>query len=272
MKQVKGKNVTAKQITKQIRNPGKGNPEASTPTAAVGNFYPGLELNFQNAWKRIFDGIELLEWNGEVAGASSDEFKHLVGKFLISVDSHQIYREVNVPENVRDPNNPASERTHHFFLEWSNALARVHHEKGGSGNKAVCEFGQIVNGKLKITDELELEVNQLMEPKSSLISMETTHPGELTESLCSPWQTDYLGCSCFYWASNRPDYVNISDDGMDGHNWINESREVENGKNFYTMRPEKLFTHEGVMQGWEEKYQSVIGERDSPDGKIPQDD
>lgn len=30
-------------------------------------------------------------------------------------------------------------------------------------------------------------------------------PGELTQSLCSPWTHDFRDCGCFYWASNHPD-------------------------------------------------------------------
>jgi hypothetical protein len=45
--------------------------------------------------------------------------------------------------------------------------------------------------------------------ETAVISRETSLPGDITESLCSPWQTDYVGCACFYWASNRPDFVNI---------------------------------------------------------------
>jgi hypothetical protein len=32
-------------------------------------------------------------------------------------------------------------------------------------------------------------------------------PGELTQSLCSPWTHDFRDCGCFYWASNHPDIV-----------------------------------------------------------------
>ncbi len=32
-------------------------------------------------------------------------------------------------------------------------------------------------------------------------------PGELTMSMCSPWQHDFRDCACHYWASNRPDVV-----------------------------------------------------------------
>ena len=32
-------------------------------------------------------------------------------------------------------------------------------------------------------------------------------PGELLQSLCSPWQHDFRDCGCHYWASNHPDVV-----------------------------------------------------------------
>lgn len=32
-------------------------------------------------------------------------------------------------------------------------------------------------------------------------------PGELTQSLCSPWTHDFRDCGCYYWASNHPDIV-----------------------------------------------------------------
>ena len=32
-------------------------------------------------------------------------------------------------------------------------------------------------------------------------------PGELTESMCNPWQHDFRDCACYYWASNHPDVV-----------------------------------------------------------------
>jgi len=36
-------------------------------------------------------------------------------------------------------------------------------------------------------------------------------PGELTQSLCSPWQHDFRDCACNYWAANHPDIVLTED-------------------------------------------------------------
>lgn len=44
------------------------------------------------------------------------------------------------------------------------------------------------------------------DPRTGVIDA-TYQPGELTQSLCSPWQHDFRDCSCTYWASNHPDIV-----------------------------------------------------------------
>lgn len=44
------------------------------------------------------------------------------------------------------------------------------------------------------------------DPRTGVIDT-TYQPGELTQSLCSPWQHDFRDCSCTYWASNHPDIV-----------------------------------------------------------------
>jgi len=38
-------------------------------------------------------------------------------------------------------------------------------------------------------------------------------PGELTGSMCNPWQHDFRDCACYYWASNHPDVVLGEGDG-----------------------------------------------------------
>ena len=57
--------------------------------------------------------------------------------------------------------------------------------------------------------KISLEVRPFFEAGTGVIKRELLEPGELTQSLCSPWQNDYRECSCYYWAASRPDYVNI---------------------------------------------------------------
>jgi hypothetical protein len=115
-----------------------------------------------------------------------------------------------------------------------------------------------------------LKVRRLIEAGTALISREASLPGEITESLCSPWQTDYIGCACYYWASNRPDYVNIEQPQGPttvGHNWLDVARhEMRDGRPLYTLKDEHLLQHKDVMQNWEKKFQFIIRGLDAPDG------
>jgi hypothetical protein len=50
-----------------------------------------------------------------------------------------------------------------------------------------------------------------IDPETGVISAAYL-PGELTQSLCSPWMHDFRDCACDYWASNHPDIALGSDE------------------------------------------------------------
>ena len=85
--------------------------------------------------------------------------------------------------------------------------------------------------------------------------------GELTQSLCSPWQHDYRDCVCFYWAASRPDFVNVDPETGNGHNWTDLEREVDaSGQPIYNTRPREngsedpiLIEYEQLFEDWEKK-------------------
>ncbi|WP_143201828.1 LodA/GoxA family CTQ-dependent oxidase [Bradyrhizobium sp. NAS96.2] len=47
-----------------------------------------------------------------------------------------------------------------------------------------------------------------------------TLPGELTEGLCSPWQFDFLACTCYWWPNSRPDIAFRDDANGPVVNWL----------------------------------------------------
>jgi hypothetical protein len=261
-----------KNKTAQLSYHGIGNPPASHPSTAVGNFYPGLEFNFLNVWKRIFVGIELLESSGEVIAVQPGEARDAAArrslqKLKDSAEENSVYltqvdyrppqskvRRVKLLRYVTgpticdpDPSREDPEADAAYFLEWPNALGHMHHLLGGRGI-ATCHFVVVEEGDEKKKKErtftplrVKLAVRSLIDEGTGLISRRTTEPGEITESLCSPWQTDYIGCACFYWASNRPDFVNAEEvpvrpsDGTQaedvhylGHHWLDVPLDAEN--------------------------------------------
>jgi hypothetical protein len=89
-------------------------------------------------------------------------------------------------------------------------------------------------------------------------------PGELTQSLCSPWTHDFRDCGCYYWASNHPDIalppqIPGEDSFARGQldtNWQRSERgldtpEVATGQNAETAWPTALAHHE-LTNRWQE--------------------
>ena len=67
------KKMIPRNLTAMLQYQARGNPPGAHPASAVGNFFPGLEFNFLNVWKRILVGIELLESSGEVIGVEGED-------------------------------------------------------------------------------------------------------------------------------------------------------------------------------------------------------
>lgn len=238
------KNETA--LEQQLAYRGVGNPPQSHPSTAVGNFYPGLEFNFLNVWKRIFAGLHLLESSGHVLeifpeegrGRARDQLAELQALkkdegakvYLCGIEyqhnegSKTVTTIVDLltyakgPAFDSQPAEPNPELSHAAFMEWGNALAHMH-ACIVEPRKVRCHFLYGTTDEESDTTKWEkfgpvrLDVRRLIARddagETAVISRETSQPGDITESLCSPWQTDYVGCACFYWASNRPDFVNI---------------------------------------------------------------
>jgi Ferritin-like len=65
----------------------------------------------------------------------------------------------------------------------------------------------ITLSKDQTTQQVTLTQNRVAYLDNSGALNEIFGPGELSQSLCSPWTHDFRDCACFYWASNHPDVV-----------------------------------------------------------------
>jgi hypothetical protein len=277
--------IEPKNVSAQLAYQARGNPPGAHSTSAVGNFFPGLEFNFLSAWKRIFIGIELNESSGHVMAVdpdASEEIRGLLGYLLIAVDvtikegevvpgsGFPVVVDVTGP-SASDPTGPHTVLTQ-VYLEWGNALADLHFRKGGTGEDVTCLFQK---EDLSETKWAAMKLRRLFDADTALLSREAVAAGELTQSLCSPWQTDFIGCACYYWAANRPDYINIwqKADGSHGggHHWLDETRSLQpdpssggTPKPFYSLRPEDTLKHEDIIRkhDWEKRLRFIIAGKD----------
>ena len=250
-------------LTAQLSYRARGNPPNSHIKSSVGNYYPGLEVDFRNLWRRIFVGIEVHEALGLVLKVDDahEELKNIEGEIIISVDGHPVWTEVRGPKTVGGP----TQGLRGWFLEWSNALADLVNK---GGQKALCTFSfgenDTIDIEVEIRNILDNEIIDGVTVQRAVISRALAEPGELTQSLCSPWQNDFIGCGCYYWSASRPDYVNVeavpAGDSR-GHNWLQKDRNNATPL-VYTLKRSDLLEHEDIISSWEDKLKFVFGGKD----------
>ncbi len=265
------KGIAPKNRTAQLAYEAEGNPPSAHPRSAISNAYPGLEMDFRNIWRHLFVGIELHEATNLVVGVEPGQPADIAqladGFWLLSVDGRGVTVPVTGPAFPGGPSVPLIDTTFNsptMALEWSNSLAEVVHKAGESVS---CLFEQRDSkGAPGQQVTVALEVRPFFAGDTAVIDRPISMPGELTQSLCSPWQNDYRECACFYWASNRPDYVNVTPRGdgtSDGNNWMQKDRKATTPAVYIVddWVDGRLFTHEELFTGWE-KLSFIIGGRD----------
>ncbi|PYQ31935.1 MAG: hypothetical protein DMF56_02215 [Acidobacteria bacterium] len=259
------KEIEANALLEQLSYRAAGNPPGTLPTTAISNCFPGLEFDFRNVWKNIFEGIELHESDNFVVNVIDPKLKKLRYRRLIKIHlprgEQALITALKGPRTVGGPSRDLGPAA----LEWANALVFVVREAAGQIVK--CEFTRrraedAVGADVK-TEEFELKVRNFFEPGTAVIARDLVAPGQLTQSLCSPWQNDYLECACYYWAASRPDFVNVDIDANGtsaGENWVQKRGE---NPGVYVRDGNGLLDYPDLFREWEKNLKFEIRGRDS---------
>src|SRR5437588_247620 len=86
-----------------IRYQARGNPPNAHPRSAIANAFPGLEMDFRNVWRRVFEGIVLHECTNivvDVDPGAPAKLKALRGLTLVSVNGMPV---IGVSRGPRRP-------------------------------------------------------------------------------------------------------------------------------------------------------------------------
>jgi hypothetical protein len=278
--------LIARNRHEQVHHVAAGNPLSSRLEMSVGNCTPGLEMDFRAVWRRLFEGIVLREYDNLVMEMEpvegGAELPDLVGHRLLRVGDIDMYTQMIGPS----PYNPRTRTTVLGFtgnpdgvlpLEWSNALARILNQSVGQSVDCCFTKSAVWSTQAIFEDEqspikLSLRVRPFFEGGSAMISRELAKPGELTQGLCSPWQNDYRECSCYYWASARPDFVNVKPNetgASEGDNWMQKERTGDYVPDDY--RDARLLNYDDLFRAWERYLRFQIGgiEQDQAPGRPP---
>lgn len=277
--------LTPRNLTAQVNFEAAGNPISSRPITSVANCCPGLEVDFRGVWRRMFAGLVLREYDNLIVDVDPDappEVAALKGHRLLRVYPPGDTKGIPMMTQMTGPAssdmdgeillttdmNPAGLAA----LEWSNALAHVLASHDGSAIR--CDISRDESWEMQQPwrDDppnyisMAFRVRPFFDDDTAVISRVLADAGELTQGLCSPWQNDYRECSCYYWASARPDFVNVEPgvDGLSaGDNWLQKDRTGRYVPDDYA--DQRLVHYDDLFEDWEKWLRFQIGGRDAPE-------
>jgi hypothetical protein len=206
-----------------------GNPVSTRLESGIGNFYPGLECDLRNLERRFFPFLEV-----DLSGQADRLFTTIT---IVAVDLDGASSAQSVSPTDLDTYRTLDRDTR------ANRRWRIRAIKGDFGplNQRTVTIAQLDGMSFANPDDTSLHpprppadgwvaIRMLKEntpvtltlmrdgaadktitaprmpyldPNGSFARM--FEPGELTQSLCSPWTHDFRDCACNYWASNHPD-------------------------------------------------------------------
>jgi hypothetical protein len=195
-----------------------GNPVSTRLESGVGNCFPGLECDLRNLERRFFPFLEVDIDDNQIniarvdrAGArAASQAGNLSGADLAlytrlaqDLDAGRAWRVARLtgvfgplgqlqldiaalepPSAGQDRRPPDAWTAIRMLTEGSNVVLGLR----GASNASM---------------QLQGNRNRYLDDNGALAGIFL--PGELTQSLCSPWTHDFRDCGCFYWASNHPD-------------------------------------------------------------------
>ena len=199
-----------------------GNPISTRLESGIGNCFPGLECDLRNLERRFFPCLEVDVTLNEISVVAVD-----LAAAPAAVKSGYLSKR-SLPVLKRIDASLRSGQT------WQVDV--LHGDLGPLGKKwrlVIAELGPVTTGTPKPPPDAWTAIRLLPEGSKLSLTVRGAHsreahhlvgrrarylddqgalaaafmPGEMTQSLCSPWTHDFRDCGCFYWASNHPDIV-----------------------------------------------------------------
>lgn len=216
------RNATARQASAPML--AAGNSVATLLESGVGNCFPGLECDLRNLERRFFPHLEcdMASRVVQVGGqARLVEEIRVAAIDLAAVSAARAAGTLTQAEATAYQTLAARPEAQRLVLSLKGdfgplgaldfTLAQLGGTSIGPGRlpsdpwTAVRLLRQGAAVTLRFSGGLSLTGTRMVYLESDGALAKMFEPGELTQSLCSPWTHDFRDCQCFYWASNHPD-------------------------------------------------------------------
>jgi rubrerythrin len=194
-----------------------GNPISTRLESGIGNCFPGLECDLRNLERRFFPFLEMdmpdndislvsVDIEGAIAASKAGVIDqatlngyltlHAAGKWVVETMTGTFGPLGRQTLTIADLNIPSTGAHRQPTDPWT--AVRLLTE--GTDVRLVLQRKYEPKAK-KVT--ITAKRARYLGDDGALAAMFL--PGELTQSLCSPWTHDFRDCGCYYWASNHPD-------------------------------------------------------------------
>jgi hypothetical protein len=255
----------------------RGNPPTSRPESGVDNCFPGLEFDQRNLDQAFFPGLRFEFHRGdgailvaiaagsepERAGLREDDLRPPLYLWALIApraagetadDRPVFFHDQNGLEVWRRVHDLAPGRLAILLVPqpgveapvFNDSLATQLTRARDTGQSSVRRDGTRLAFAILAGDRARyLDDDGVIDPASYA-------PGDLTRSLCAPWQYDFRDCGCFYWAATKPDLVS-SADGT--HRYLNFQRRDHSSD----PPPQDVSTYSSERRQQELDYAELIG-------------
>ena len=269
----------------------RGNSSNTRLESGVDNCYPGLEFDQRNLDKAFFPGLVLEFHRSDGAilrqilpdGVTTQQglsdadnnpplyLWALVGRsstsqseadppvfFFNGLDGLEVWRRVHdlIPGKIAIALGPSPSS----ILTPSLGLSRQLDQIYDSGQSLLQRDD---NGRLQIAVLVGQRTQYLDE--NGVIDIDVYEPGDLTRSLCSPWQYDFRDCGCFYWAASKPDIVTNADGQQPYLNFQRKNRNItpQPSEVLAQWEPEQELDYAELIEGAWNQLPVVLNDRES---------
>lgn len=206
-----------------------GNPPSTRPESGVANCYPGLEYDHRNLDRRFFPGL-VFEFVSQGDASAPSVIRQ--GAWLRAVDTSDPSltappsgfegASALVDQLNGDDGAALSASGARWFLasitQTKDTIALTDGDGSPLDGLTVWRLVRSLRpGPVTLVvrrrDDAKADPITLKGWRRNYTDADTGvisaayAPGELTQSLCSPWMHDFRDCGCTYWASNHPDIV-----------------------------------------------------------------
>lgn len=250
----------------------RGNSASTRPESGVDNCYPGLEIDQRNLDRRFFPGLRFSFHRGDgalldtVEGTFGDLAEAdlplwlwtLVGFTTAAQDSPpvigcnglgglDVWRRVHdlLPGRIALVLGPVPGFSAETSQDVFNDLVQTYND--GQPRLRRDATGAVSAVTVAGDRAAYLDAGGVIE--------EVYEPGELTSTLCAPWQYDFNDCGCFYWAASKPDVV-TSADGR--HRYLNFQRRDRSADPPADVPPPEIDTWLRVRRQQELGYSELV--------------